>query len=58
MILQLSPQRTGNANDITGWLAICKGGKAVTLRLERDNDSFDVTVRTGDRARYHKYGSD
>jgi S1-C subfamily serine protease len=33
-------------------------GTAVSLRLERDNDSFDVTVRTGDRARYHKYGSD
>jgi S1-C subfamily serine protease len=33
-------------------------GTAVTLRMERDNDSFDVTVRTGDRARYHKYGSD
>ena len=33
-------------------------GKEVTLRLERDNDTFDVTVRTGDRARYHKYGSD
>ena len=33
-------------------------GTAVTLRLERDNDSFEVTVRTGDRARYHKYGSD
>jgi serine protease Do len=26
--------------------------------MERDNDSFEVTVRTGDRARYHKYGSD
>jgi serine protease Do len=33
-------------------------GTAVTLRLERDNDSFEVTVRTGDRARYYKYGSD
>jgi serine protease Do len=33
-------------------------GTAVTLRMERDNDSFDVTVRTGDRARYHKLGSD
>jgi serine protease Do len=33
-------------------------GTAVTLRMERDNDSFEVTVRTGDRARYHKYGSD
>src|SRR5438445_127077 len=35
-----------------------RAGTAVTLRLERDNDSFEVTVRTGDRARYHKYGSD
>jgi S1-C subfamily serine protease len=33
-------------------------GTAVTLRMERDNDSFDVTVRTGDRARYYKFGSD
>jgi serine protease Do len=33
-------------------------GTAVTLRMERDNDSFEVTVRTGDRARYYKYGSD
>lgn len=33
-------------------------GAAVTLRMERDNDSFEVTVRTGDRAAYHKYGSD
>ncbi|MGD9879475.1 MAG: S1C family serine protease [Reyranella sp.] len=34
-------------------------GTAVTLRMERDSDSFDVTVRTGDRARYyHKFGSD
>ncbi len=33
-------------------------GTAVTLRMERDNDSFEVTVRTGDRAKYHKYGSD
>jgi S1-C subfamily serine protease len=32
-------------------------GTAVTLRMERDNDDFEVTVRTGDRARYHKYGS-
>jgi S1-C subfamily serine protease len=33
-------------------------GTAVTLRMERDNDTFEVTVRTGDRAKYHKYGSD
>ena len=33
-------------------------GTAVTLRMERDNDAFEVTVRTGDRARYHKYGPD
>jgi serine protease Do len=33
-------------------------GTAVTLRMERDNDAFEVTVRTGDRATYHKYGSD
>ena len=33
-------------------------GTAVTLRMERDNDAFEVTVRTGDRAKYHKYGND
>jgi S1-C subfamily serine protease len=33
-------------------------GTAVTLRMERDNDAFEVAVRTGDRASYHKYGSD
>ena len=33
-------------------------GTAVTLRMERDNDAFEVTVRTGDRGKYHKYGSD
>src|SRR5215470_17416306 len=33
-------------------------GTSVILRLERDNDTFDVTVRTGDRALYYKYGSD
>jgi S1-C subfamily serine protease len=29
-------------------------GAAVTLRMERDNDAFEVTVRTGDRAKYYK----
>lgn len=33
-------------------------GTAVRLRMERDNDAFEVTVRTGDRGRYHKYGTD
>jgi S1-C subfamily serine protease len=33
-------------------------GTAVTLRMERDNDAFEVTVRTGDRAKYHKFGTD
>jgi serine protease Do len=33
-------------------------GTAVTLRMERDNDSFEVTVRTGDRAKYHQFGTD
>jgi S1-C subfamily serine protease len=33
-------------------------GTAITLRMERDNDAFEVTVRTGDRAKYHKYGKD
>ena len=29
-ILQLSPQRAGAGNEVTGWIAICDGGKAVT----------------------------
>lgn len=33
-------------------------GVAVTLRMERDSDAFEVTVRTGDRAKYHKYTND
>ena len=33
-------------------------GTAITLRMERDNDAFEVTVRTGDRGQYHKYGKD
>jgi serine protease Do len=33
-------------------------GTAITLRMERDNDAFEVTVRTGDRAQYYKYGKD
>ena len=32
-------------------------GSAVTLRMERDNDAFEVTVRTGDRSKYHKYST-
>jgi serine protease Do len=32
-------------------------GSAVTLRMERDNDAFEVTVRTGDRGKYHKYST-
>ena len=33
-------------------------GTPVVLRLERDQDSFEVTVRTGDRAAYYKFGED
>lgn len=33
-------------------------GTTVTLRLERDNDTFEVKVRTGDRGKYHKHGND
>ncbi|MBS0518690.1 MAG: serine protease [Proteobacteria bacterium] len=36
--------------------SIGPAGTSVTLRMERDNDAFEVTVRTGDRASYHKYG--
>jgi hypothetical protein len=30
-ILRLSPQRAGIGDEISGWVAICDGGKAVTL---------------------------
>ena len=33
-------------------------GTPVVLRLERDQDSFEVTVRTGSRAAYYKYDDD
>lgn len=33
-------------------------GTPVKLRMERDSDAFEVTVRTGDRATYHKFGPD
>lgn len=33
-------------------------GTPVRLRMERDNDAFEVTVRTGDRTRYHRFGTD
>jgi serine protease Do len=33
-------------------------GTTISLRMERDNDAFEVKVRSGDRAKYHKYGSD
>lgn len=33
-------------------------GVAVKLRLERDGDAFEVTVRSGDRSKYMKFGSD
>jgi S1-C subfamily serine protease len=33
-------------------------GTPVTLRMERDSDAFEVTVRTGDRSKFYKYGND
>jgi serine protease Do len=33
-------------------------GTPIKLRMERDSDAFEVTVRTGDRASYHRFGSD
>lgn len=33
-------------------------GTAVRLRMERENDAFEVTVRTGDRASYYRVGTD
>ncbi len=38
--------------------AVGPAGTPVLLRMERDNDAFEVTVRTGDRANYHKFGAD
>ncbi len=38
--------------------AIGPAGTPVMLRMERDNDAFEVTVRTGDRANYHKFGAE
>ena len=38
--------------------AIGPAGTPVMLRMERDNDAFEVTVRTGDRSSYHKFGAD
>jgi len=38
--------------------AIGPAGSVVKLRMEREGDAFDVTIRTGDRATYHKYGAD
>lgn len=32
-------------------------GSVVTLRMERDNDAFEVTVRTGDRTSYYNHGT-
>jgi serine protease Do len=33
-------------------------GTPILLRMERDHDAFEVTVRTGDRAQYYKFGAD
>ena len=33
-------------------------GTTVKLRMERENDAFEVTVRTGDRTSYHRFGTD
>jgi S1-C subfamily serine protease len=33
-------------------------GTPVLLRMERDNDTFEVTVRSGERSTYYKSGSD
>ena len=33
-------------------------GTTIRLRMERDNDAFEVAVRSGDRGSYHKYGPD
>lgn len=32
-------------------------GNSVTLRMERDGDDFEVTVRSGDRSKYMKFGA-
>lgn len=33
-------------------------GTTIRLRMERDNDAFEIAVRSGDRGSYHKYGPD
>jgi S1-C subfamily serine protease len=38
--------------------AVGPAGTPVLLRVERDNDAFEVTVRTGNRANYHKFGAE
>lgn len=38
--------------------SIGPAGTPVMLRMERDNDAFEVTVRTGDRSNYHKFGAE
>ena len=52
-IVQLSPQRSEIGDEITGWVAICDGGKAVTLapyyaapgRIESVLDHIPVSAR-------------
>lgn len=53
-IIQLSPQRAGSDSEITSWVAICDGGRAVTLapyyavpgRIEAVLDHMPASSRT------------
>jgi hypothetical protein len=53
-IIQLSPQRAGAGDEITGWVAICDGGKAVSLapyyavpgRIEKVRDYMPANPRS------------
>jgi hypothetical protein len=52
-IVQLAPQRGGSGDEITGWVAICDGGKAIMLapyyaasgRIETVLDYLPVSAR-------------
>ena len=55
-IVQLSPQRSEMGDEITGWVAICDGGRAVTLapwyaapgRIETVRDHIPASRKIGE----------
>ena len=54
-IVQLAPQRGGSGDEITGWVAICDGGRAITLapyyaapgRIETVLDYIPTSAQAG-----------